>query len=296
MLADGTLRHRARDRAPRPVLGAARRRRQLRRRHLVPVPAAPGHNVIAGPTLWPVAATAEVLRWYRDFLPAQHEDLYGFFAVMTVPPGDPFPEALHLQKVCGVVWCYTGDPADADAAFAPGPASWPPQFEGSGRCPTRRCRHVRRALPAGAAVVLARRLRHARSPDEAVDAHARFAERAADHALDHAPLPDRRRGPAGSARTTPRGATATPTGRRSSSASTRTRPTRRRSRGGRRTTGRPLHPYSAGGAYVNFMMDEGQDRVRATYRGNYDAARRGQGALRPGQPASAINQNIHPLR
>ena len=30
-----------------------------------------------------------------------------------------------------------------------------------------------------------------------------------------------------------------------------------------------LHPYSAGGAYVNFMMDEGQERVRATYRDNY---------------------------
>jgi integrase/recombinase XerD len=27
---------------------------------------------------------------------------------------------------------------------------------------------------------------------------------------------------------------------------------------------------SAGGAYVNFMMDEGQERVRATYRENYD--------------------------
>ena len=31
-----------------------------------------------------------------------------------------------------------------------------------------------------------------------------------------------------------------------------------------------LHPYSAGGAYVNFMMDEGEDRVRATYGKNYD--------------------------
>jgi hypothetical protein len=31
-----------------------------------------------------------------------------------------------------------------------------------------------------------------------------------------------------------------------------------------------LHPYSAGGAYVNFMMDEGEDRIRATYRGNYE--------------------------
>ena len=30
-----------------------------------------------------------------------------------------------------------------------------------------------------------------------------------------------------------------------------------------------LHPYSAGGAYVNFMMDEGDERVRATYREHY---------------------------
>ena len=31
-----------------------------------------------------------------------------------------------------------------------------------------------------------------------------------------------------------------------------------------------LHPYSAGGAYVNMMMEEGPDRVRAAYRGNYE--------------------------
>jgi hypothetical protein len=31
-----------------------------------------------------------------------------------------------------------------------------------------------------------------------------------------------------------------------------------------------LHPHSAGGAYVNFMMDEGQERIKATYRDNYE--------------------------
>jgi hypothetical protein len=31
-----------------------------------------------------------------------------------------------------------------------------------------------------------------------------------------------------------------------------------------------LHPYSAGGAYSNFMMDEGQERVKASYKHNYD--------------------------
>ena len=31
-----------------------------------------------------------------------------------------------------------------------------------------------------------------------------------------------------------------------------------------------VHPFSSGGAYVNFMMDEGQERVKASFRGNYD--------------------------
>src|SRR4030095_3310147 len=31
-----------------------------------------------------------------------------------------------------------------------------------------------------------------------------------------------------------------------------------------------LHPYSAGGAYVNFMMDEGEERIKATYGDNYE--------------------------
>jgi len=31
-----------------------------------------------------------------------------------------------------------------------------------------------------------------------------------------------------------------------------------------------LHPYSAGGAYVNFMTEEGQERVKASFRENYD--------------------------
>ena len=30
-----------------------------------------------------------------------------------------------------------------------------------------------------------------------------------------------------------------------------------------------IHPFSAGGAYVNFMMDEGEERVKATYKDNY---------------------------
>ena len=30
-----------------------------------------------------------------------------------------------------------------------------------------------------------------------------------------------------------------------------------------------LHPFSAGGAYLNFIMDEGEERIRASYGDNY---------------------------
>ena len=72
-----------------------------------------GHPVTktmqAGPVLYDIGDAAELLRWYRDFLPAQPEALTGFFAFLSIPPGPPFPEELHLRKVCGVVWCYNGE-------------------------------------------------------------------------------------------------------------------------------------------------------------------------------------------
>ena len=54
-----------------------------------------------------------------------------------------------------------------------------------------------------------------------------------------------------------------------------------------------LHPYSAGGAYVNFMMDEGQERIRATYRDNYDRLVAIKNRYDPTN-RFRVNQNIRP--
>ena len=54
-----------------------------------------------------------------------------------------------------------------------------------------------------------------------------------------------------------------------------------------------LHPYSAGGAYVNMMMEEGTDRVRASYRDNYDRLARVKAVYDP-ENTFRINQNIAP--
>jgi hypothetical protein len=74
-------------------------------------------HLTAGPMLWPLERSAEVLTWYRDFLPNAPDDLNGFFAFLTVPPAPPFPEELWNSKMCGVVWAYTGD--KPDQVFAP---------------------------------------------------------------------------------------------------------------------------------------------------------------------------------
>jgi hypothetical protein len=54
-----------------------------------------------------------------------------------------------------------------------------------------------------------------------------------------------------------------------------------------------IHPTSMGGAYINFMMDEGQDRVRSAYRGNYDRLARIKAKYDPDN-VFHVNQNIRP--
>jgi hypothetical protein len=53
------------------------------------------------------------------------------------------------------------------------------------------------------------------------------------------------------------------------------------------------HPYGAGGAYVNFMMDEGQDRVRASYGANYERLAAIKAKYDPAN-FFRVNQNINP--
>jgi FAD/FMN-containing dehydrogenase len=65
--------------------------------------------VQAGPVFYDIGDAADVLRWYREFLPAQPGELAGFFLFGSIPPGPPFPDELHLRKICGVVWCYAGE-------------------------------------------------------------------------------------------------------------------------------------------------------------------------------------------
>jgi hypothetical protein len=75
--------------------------------------------VFGGPTFWALEDTPELMAAYREFIVDAPRELGGFFAFHIVPPAPPFPEALHLRKVCGVVWCHTGGEEEASTAMAP---------------------------------------------------------------------------------------------------------------------------------------------------------------------------------
>ncbi|RKH61007.1 FAD-binding oxidoreductase [Corallococcus llansteffanensis] len=251
----------------------------------------PVDTVIAGPTLWPLDRAAEVMRWYREFLPAAPEELNGFFAFMTVPPAPPFPEALHLQKVCGVVWCYSGDPAQADALFAPVQAL-KPSLHGVQPMPYPMLQTAFDALyPPGHQwywrADFVREL-----ADEAITRHVEFAERLpsmqstmhlypVDGAV-HRVGPDDTAFSFRDARWSEVIVGVDPSPERAEEITSWTK-----------AYWDALHPYSAGGAYVNFMMEEGQDRVQATYRDNYARLVEVKNRYDPTN-LFHINQNIRP--
>jgi FAD/FMN-containing dehydrogenase len=54
-----------------------------------------------------------------------------------------------------------------------------------------------------------------------------------------------------------------------------------------------LHPYSAGGSYLNMVMEAGEDRVKAAYRDNYPRLAAIKAKYDPNN-LFHINQNIQP--
>jgi FAD/FMN-containing dehydrogenase len=79
----------------------------------------PLSTVVGGPMLWPLERASELLRRHRDFIVQARNDISGFFTFLKVPPGPPFPAELSSRTMCGIVWCYTGPQEQAERIFAP---------------------------------------------------------------------------------------------------------------------------------------------------------------------------------
>jgi hypothetical protein len=249
-------------------------------------------TIIGGPVFYDLADTAEVMRWYRELIPSLPEELSGWIALLTVPPVPPFPEALWGRKVCGIVWCYTGAHDKADEVLAPVKTHGSPLMVGLQPMPFTALQGAFDPLyPAGLQWYWRADFFNEIS-DTAIEVHRKYgAMLPTGHSTMHMYPID------GAASRVPENATAfayrdggwagvivgvDPDPANAGLISQWTR-----------DYWEELHPTSAGGAYVNFLMNEGQDRVKASYRGNYARLTQVKERYDPGNTFH-INQNIQP--
>ncbi|QOF70546.1 FAD-binding oxidoreductase [Aminobacter sp. SR38] len=79
----------------------------------------PAKDVYAGPIFYDIAHAAEIMRWYRDFLPEAPRELGMFFGMKTVPSCDPFPREIWGRRICALISCYNGPEEDGIRAMEP---------------------------------------------------------------------------------------------------------------------------------------------------------------------------------
>lgn len=252
----------------------------------------PISTVHAGPMLWELAKAPEVMRWYREFIVKAPRDLSGFFVFLVVPPAPPFPEHLHGKRMCGVVWCYAGPPDRATSVFARIRRFESPALDLIGPMPHPALQSMFDPLYPPGLQWYWRADFVKELSDEAIALHAQYAsEIPTMHSTMHlypingaAQRPDKQ-DTAWSYRDATWaqvivGVDPDPANNEKTISWTK-------------KYWEALHPYSAGGAYVNFMMEEGQERIRATYRDNYERLVALKTTYDP-KNFFRVNQNIAP--
>ncbi len=252
----------------------------------------PVGTVAAGPVLWPLEQAGEVLRRFPEFIARAPPELNGFFAFLTVPPGPPFPAELHRRQMCGIVWCYLGSVQKAEQLLAPFRKLGPPALWGIHELPFPALQSAFDGLYPPGLQWYWRADFFKELSDPAVAEHLRWAAQLPTlHSSMHLYPVD-----GAAARVKARDTPWAYRDARLVETIIGVDPEPANASKIRDWTVRyweALHPFSMGGAYVNFMMDEGQERVQATYRENY---RRLATLKRKWDPDNFfhVNQNIRP--
>ncbi|WP_269048355.1 BBE domain-containing protein [Paenarthrobacter sp. Z7-10] len=249
-------------------------------------------TIVGGPILYDLADTPAVMRWYRELLPALPEELSGWLGLITIPPAPPFPEQLWGRKSCAIVWCYTGAPDAAEAVLAPVKAFGSPLLVGLAEMPFSTLQSAFDGLyPAGLQWYW-RADMFTEITDEAIEIHCKYAAQLpTGHSTMHLYPID---GAAARVRESDTAFAYRDGGWAGVIVGVDPDPSNSAAiKDWAQRYWTELHPTSAGGAYVNFLMDEGQERVRAAYRGNYDRLAQIKAKYDPDN-VFHVNQNILP--
>lgn len=249
-------------------------------------------NVFSGPVFWDISKSAEVMKFYRDFITKAPDDINGFFAFLMVPPVPIFPEELHLKTMCAIVVCYTGPRDKADKALEPIRNFGPPALYGVSEIPHPAMQGMFDPLfPSGMQWYWRADFLNELS-DAAIEKHIEFGSKlptpfstmhlypidGAAGRVKNSDTPWAYRGAKWAEVIV--GVDPDPAGKDKITEWTK-------------SYFDAVHPFSAGGAYVNFMMDEGEDRIKGTYKENYTRLAKIKKKYDPNN-FFRVNQNIKP--
>ncbi len=252
----------------------------------------PISTVYGGPMMWPIDQTAEVLAYWRDFIKTAPEDINGWFGLVTVPPSPHFPEETHLHKMCAIVWCYTGPLDQAEERFKAIRAFKQPTIDMAGPIPWPALQSMFDGLYPRGLQWYWKADFFTDLDDQTIALHVKYG----------AQLPTM----FSTMHIYPVNGAAHHVGKSDTAFSYREATfsevivgvdpdpsNNERMIQWAKDYWMALHPFSAGGGYVNMMMDEGVDQVKAAYRDNYERLAKVKATYDPTNLFS-VNQNIAP--
>lgn len=250
----------------------------------------PVDSVVAGPMFWPVEQAEKMMKWYREWLPDLHEDVYAFFLTAEVP-GDPFPPEIHGSKVCGLMWCVNGSREEAEPFLQEAREVAEPLFEHIDPMPYPMLQGMFDGLyPEGLQWYWKGDFIKELS-DEAINEHLKFKEVPTKLSTMHlypingAVHEKETKETAWKYRDVNWSMVIAGVAEDSSDNS--------KIEKWARSYWEAIHPHSAGAAYVNFMMEEGDKRIKATYGENYERLQKIKAKYDPNN-FFRVNQNIKP--
>lgn len=227
----------------------------------------PVKMIKGGPTLWPIERVEEIMAWYDNFLKNGPEELSGFIATMIIPES-PFPAELHNKQFCAIVWCYVGDHSTFEELFQP-VLDLNPVFAHVGDMQYPALQSMFDGLfPSGMQWYWRADFFDTLTP-EITAQHLKFGSNIPT------PLSQMHLYPISGAASRV-GAEDTPWAYRDAKYAGVIVGVDPDPKNADKITNwckeywEALHPYSSGGAYSNFMMNEGEDRIKASYKHNYE--------------------------
>jgi len=249
--------------------------------------------VYGGPIFWDVKHARRVMQWYREFLPQAPEELCSFFGLKTVPSTAPFPEEIWGRKICALISCFIGPREDAEVVMKPIFGELPsPLFKHVDTMPFPALQSLfDPLLPTGLQWYwkgdFVKEL-----PDEAIDAHLEHAAKAPSelslmhlYPIDKAVHRVSRNNTAWNCRNATWSMVIAGIDPNPHKAKEITK--------WAKEYWEAIHPFTMGGAYVNFMMEEGQERIQATYGENHARLSAVKKKYDPDN-LFRVNQNIKP--